>query len=111
MIPGIVLGGLLVFVFISLFVGLPVLPLQQVGLLSLMGLLQLAIPLILFAAGAKYVPAVPAMLICAGGCGIESVLGLAGAMASSRRPAASPAVRSSSPPSSARPCTRIGASA
>ena len=63
MIPGIVLGGLLVFVFVSVVVGLPPLPLWQVVLLSLMGLVQLALPLILFAAGAKHVPVVPAMLI------------------------------------------------
>ena len=43
--------------------GLPPLPVWQIGLLSLMGLVQLALPLILFAAGAKHVPVVPAMLI------------------------------------------------
>jgi drug/metabolite transporter (DMT)-like permease len=63
LIPGIVLGGLMVFAFVVLFVGLPILPLWQVGLLSLMGLLQLALPMILFAEGAKHVPVVPAMLI------------------------------------------------
>jgi drug/metabolite transporter (DMT)-like permease len=63
MIPGIALGGLLVFAFVGLFVGLPALPLWQIGLLALMGLVQLALPLILFAAGAKRVPVVPAMLI------------------------------------------------
>ncbi|MGH6892024.1 MAG: DMT family transporter [Dongiaceae bacterium] len=63
MIPGIALGGLMVFLFVLLFVGLPPLPLHQVGLLALMGLVQLALPLILFAAGAKHVPAVPAILI------------------------------------------------
>jgi len=63
MMPGIALGGLMVFAFVSVFVGLPPIPLWQVGLLSLMGLVQLALPLILFAAGAKHVPVVPAMLI------------------------------------------------
>ena len=63
MMPGIALGGLLVFAFVWDFVGLPPLPAWQVGLLSLMGLVQLALPLILFAAGAKHVPVVPAMLI------------------------------------------------
>jgi drug/metabolite transporter (DMT)-like permease len=63
MIPGIALGGLLVFAFVWLFVGLPPLPAWQVGLLWLMGLVQLALPLILFAEGAKHVPVVPAMLI------------------------------------------------
>jgi len=62
-IPGIALGGLMVFVFVLIFVGLPHLPLWQIGLLSLMGLVQLALPLILFAAGAKHVPVVPAILI------------------------------------------------
>ena len=63
MMPGIALGGLLVFAFVAVFIGLPPLPLSKVGLLSLMGLVQLALPLILFAAGAKRVPVVPAMLI------------------------------------------------
>jgi drug/metabolite transporter (DMT)-like permease len=63
MIPGIALGGLLVFAFVGVFVGLPAIPAWQVGLLSLMGLVQLAVPLILFAVGAKRVPVVPAMLI------------------------------------------------
>jgi drug/metabolite transporter (DMT)-like permease len=63
MIPGIALGGLMVFAFVVVFVGLPVLPLWQIGLLASMGLVQLALPLILFAEGAKHVPVVPAMLI------------------------------------------------
>jgi len=62
-IPGIALGGLMVFAFVLVFVGLPPLPLWQIGLLALMGLLQLALPLILFAMGAKHVPVVPAILI------------------------------------------------
>jgi drug/metabolite transporter (DMT)-like permease len=63
MIPGIVLGGLMVFAFVAIFIGLPALPLWQVGLIALMGLLQLALPIIAFAEGAKHVPVVPAMLI------------------------------------------------
>lgn len=63
MIPGMALGGLLVFAFVLAFVGLPPLPMQQVGLLALMGLVQLALPLVLFVAGAKHVPVVPAILI------------------------------------------------
>jgi drug/metabolite transporter (DMT)-like permease len=63
MMPGIVLGGLMVFAFVLVFVGLPQLPLEEVGLLALMGLVQLALPLILFAEGAKHVPVVPAILI------------------------------------------------
>jgi DME family drug/metabolite transporter len=63
MMPGIVLGGLMVFAFVLVFVGLPQLPLEDVGLLALMGLVQLALPLILFAEGAKHVPVVPAILI------------------------------------------------
>lgn len=63
MIPGIALGGLMVFAFVALFIGLPALPAWQIGLLALMGLVQLALPLILFAEGAKHVPVVPAMLI------------------------------------------------
>jgi drug/metabolite transporter (DMT)-like permease len=63
MIPGIVLGGLLVFGFVAVIVGLPVLPLWQIGLIALMGLVQLALPIIAFAEGAKHVPAVPAILI------------------------------------------------
>ena len=63
MIPGILYGGLMTFLFIYLFVGLPLLPAREIGLLAAMGLLQLAIPLILFAAGAKHLPVVPAILI------------------------------------------------
>ena len=63
MIPGIVLGGLMVFAFVAIFIGLPALPLWQVGLIALMGLVQLALPIIAFAEGAKHVPVVPAMLI------------------------------------------------
>lgn len=63
MIPGILYGGLMVFAFITLFIGLPVLPAEQIGLLSLMALVQLALPLALFAAGARHIPVVPAMLI------------------------------------------------
>jgi drug/metabolite transporter, DME family len=62
-VPGIALGGLLVFLFVVIFVDLPLLPLHQIGLLALMGLVQLALPLILFAVGAKHVPVVPAILI------------------------------------------------
>jgi drug/metabolite transporter (DMT)-like permease len=63
MVPGIALGGLMVFAFVGVFVGLQPLPLWQAGLLALMGLVQLAVPIILFAEGAKHVPVVPAMLI------------------------------------------------
>jgi drug/metabolite transporter (DMT)-like permease len=63
MVPGIALGGLMVFAFVALFIGLPPLPLWQIGLLVLMGVVQLGVPIILFAEGAKHVPAVPAMLI------------------------------------------------
>lgn len=63
MVPGIALGGVMVFAFVAIFVGLPSLPLWQMGLLALMGVVQLAVPIILFAEGAKHVPAVPAMLI------------------------------------------------
>lgn len=63
MIPGIALGGLMVFAFVAIFVGLPAVPLWQIGLLALMGLVQLALPIIVFAEGAKHVPVVPAMLI------------------------------------------------
>jgi len=52
-----------VFIFVVVFVDLPLLPLHQIGLLALMGLVQLALPLILFAVGAKHVPVVPAILI------------------------------------------------
>jgi drug/metabolite transporter (DMT)-like permease len=63
MIPGIALGGLMVFAFVAIFIGLPAVPLWQIGLLALMGLVQLALPIIVFAEGAKHVPVVPAMLI------------------------------------------------
>jgi drug/metabolite transporter, DME family len=66
MIPGIVLGGFLVFLFVVLFVGLPLLPWREAGLLALMGVLQLGLPLILYAIGAKHVPVVPLLLISIG---------------------------------------------
>lgn len=63
MIPGILYGGLMTFAVIYVLVGLPMLPAGHIAILSLMALVQLAIPLILYAAGAKHLPVVPAVLI------------------------------------------------
>jgi drug/metabolite transporter (DMT)-like permease len=63
MIPGILYGGVMTFAVIWFFVGLPILPANQIGVLTVMALVQLAIPLILYAWGAKHLPVVPAVLI------------------------------------------------
>ena len=63
MVPAICLGGLLVFVVASLLGhGLEV-SWPAIGVLAMMGPIQLALPLILYARGARYVPAVMLNLI------------------------------------------------
>jgi drug/metabolite transporter (DMT)-like permease len=56
MMPAVCIGGFLAFVTGGFIRGL-VVPLENIAVLALMGVLQLAIPLILFARGARYVPA------------------------------------------------------
>lgn len=69
MVPAICLGGFLAFVVcgaIGTFLGIGLaqgVPLSSVGLLLVMGVVQLAIPLIFYARGAKSVPAITLSLI------------------------------------------------
>lgn len=63
MVPGIALGGLVVVVVVVALTETPLLSWREIGLLAVMGVVQLAVPLILFAEGAKHVPAVPLVLI------------------------------------------------
>jgi drug/metabolite transporter (DMT)-like permease len=62
LVPAICLGGFLVFIIAGAFGGFDV-PFVYVLLLAVMGPLQLAIPLILYARGARWVPAVTLCLI------------------------------------------------
>lgn len=66
MTPALVLGGLAVVIVVWLLHGIPTLPLGQLLILALMGLLQLAVSLICFLRGAPHVPAVQTMLIAMG---------------------------------------------
>ena len=63
MIPAICLGGFLAFLVAGLLGGGLAVPLSEIAILSIMGLVQLAIPLILFAKSARYVQAVTLSLI------------------------------------------------
>jgi len=65
-IPGIALGGFLVVGAVAVINGIPALATQQIALLALMALVQLAIPLIFYAEGAKHVSAVALSLIALG---------------------------------------------
>lgn len=58
MVPAICLGGLMVLALAATFGDGLAVPPRAIGILALMALLQLAIPLALFARGARYVPAV-----------------------------------------------------
>ncbi len=66
MTPAIMYGGFLVALLVLLIHGLPILSLRDYAVIALMGLVQLAIPLVLYIEGAKHVPAVPAILISLG---------------------------------------------
>lgn len=63
MVPALCLGGFAVFLFAGIFGGGFDVPPAAVALLCLMGPLQLGIPLILFARGARHVPAVTLSLV------------------------------------------------
>ncbi len=63
MVPAIILGGFLCFLLIGLVRGFDPPPLYPLSLISLMGLVQLAIPLVLYIAAARLVPAVTMVLI------------------------------------------------
>jgi drug/metabolite transporter (DMT)-like permease len=66
MTPAIMYGGFLVTICVLIFRGLPLLSPHDFAVIALMGLVQLAIPLVLYVEGAKHVPAVPAILISLG---------------------------------------------
>ncbi|HYN00193.1 MAG TPA: DMT family transporter [Aestuariivirgaceae bacterium] len=63
MMPAICLGGLVAFLAAGLFGGGFAVPPSHIAVLALMGLVQLAIPLILFARAARYVQAATLSLI------------------------------------------------
>ncbi len=63
MVPAICIGGFAVFLFAGILGGGFAVPPAAILLLSLMGLLQLAIPLILFARSARHVPAITLSLV------------------------------------------------
>ncbi len=63
MTPAIMYGGFLVTACVFVARGLPVLSPHDFTVIAVMGLVQLAIPLVLYVEGAKHVPAVQAILI------------------------------------------------
>jgi drug/metabolite transporter (DMT)-like permease len=66
MTPAIMYGGFLVTASVLALRGLPILSAHDYAVIALMGLVQLAIPLVLYVEGAKHVPAVQAILISLG---------------------------------------------
>nr|WP_298684187.1 DMT family transporter [uncultured Dongia sp.] len=63
MAPSLIVGGFGIFVVVSLTVGLKPISLQDFLILASMGTVQLALPLVLYMRGARYVPAVQMVLI------------------------------------------------
>lgn len=63
MVPAVCVGGFATFLIAGLLAGGISAPLWAIGILAVMGPVQLAIPLILFARGARYVPAVTLSLV------------------------------------------------
>lgn len=63
MAPSLIIGGFGIFVVVSLTVGLAPISLNKILILAAMGTVQLAIPLVLYMRGARYVPAVQMVLI------------------------------------------------
>jgi drug/metabolite transporter (DMT)-like permease len=63
MMPAICIGGMLAFISAGLFGGGLGMPIFAIALLAAMGAVQLAIPLILYARSARYVPAATLSLI------------------------------------------------
>ena len=61
--PAIFVGGVSVFIILSLVPGLTPITRGEVLILLFMGVVQLAIPLVLFMRGARHVPAAPMVLI------------------------------------------------
>lgn len=63
MAPSLIVGGFGIFIVVCLTVGLKPITLSQFAVLALMGTVQLALPLVLYMRGARYVPAVQMVLI------------------------------------------------
>lgn len=61
--PAMVLGGLAVYLVVRLTVGLSPIGLGATAVLLFMGVIQLAVPMVLYMRGAKHVPAVQMVLI------------------------------------------------
>lgn len=61
--PALIVGGFGVFIVVSLVVGLQPVAWQDMIIILLMGTFQLALPLVLYMRGARYVAAVPMVLI------------------------------------------------
>jgi drug/metabolite transporter, DME family len=63
MVPAICLGAAGMTVVLAIIHGLPAIAPRDLGLIAAMAVVQLALPLYLFAVGARYIPAVQATLI------------------------------------------------
>lgn len=61
--PALIIGGLGIFLVVSLAIGLEAISFRALVIIGLMGVFQLALPLVLFMRGARYVPAVQMVLI------------------------------------------------
>jgi drug/metabolite transporter (DMT)-like permease len=61
--PALIVGGLGIFVVVSLTIGLGAVDARGLAIVGLMGVVQLALPLVFFMRGARYVPAVQMVLI------------------------------------------------
>ncbi len=63
MAPSLIVGGFGIFIVVGLTVGLKPISLNEMLILAAMGTVQLALPLVLYMRGARYVPAVQMVLI------------------------------------------------
>ncbi|MFZ5791282.1 MAG: DMT family transporter [Pseudomonadota bacterium] len=63
MVPAVCIGGFVVFATVAVLRGGLAVPLETLGLIALMGAVQLALPLILYSRAARWVPAVQLTLI------------------------------------------------
>jgi drug/metabolite transporter (DMT)-like permease len=63
MAPSLIVGGFGIFIVVCLTVGLKPITWSELAVLAVMGTVQLALPLVLYMRGARYVPAVQMVLI------------------------------------------------
>lgn len=63
MAPSLIIGGFGIFIVVSLTIGLKAINFNEFLILAVMGTVQLALPLVLYMRGARYVPAVQMVLI------------------------------------------------